>query len=105
MDFYTETHSLTGLVTYQEGSIVSKTVMKKDKGNVTLFAIDQGQQISEHTTPFDAMVCVLDGEAEITISGELFTIKAGEMIVMPENKPHALVAKKSFKMMLTMIKA
>ena len=93
-----------GLVDYQEGSVVSRTLINKTTGTVTLFAFDKGQSLSEHTTPFDAMVCVLDGRVEVTISGKPFNVKAGEMIIMPANEPHALKAIEKFKMMLIMIK-
>ena len=95
---------LIDLVEYQEGSIVSKTLNDKKTETVTIFAFAEGQGLSEHTAPFDAVVSILDGEAEITISGKSFHLKAGEMITMPANKPHALKAIKRFKMMLVMIK-
>ena len=95
---------LVDLVEYQHGSVVSRTIIKKETGTVTLFAFDQGQGLSEHTAPFDALVNVLDGEAEITIAGKDKHLKTGEMIIMPANKPHALKAVKRFKMMLVMIK-
>jgi len=96
---------LTDLVNYQEGSVVSKTLIQKETGTVTLFAFDQGQGLSEHTAPFDALVCVLDGEAEIMISGNPYVLKTGEMIILPVNEPHSLKAVKKFKMMLTMIRS
>lgn len=96
---------LAVLVDYQEGSIVSKEVIKKDKGTVTLFAFDKGQGLSEHTAPFDALVYVFDGKAEIRISGKPRHLKAGEIIVMPANQPHSLKAIERFKMMLVMIRA
>lgn len=96
---------LSDLVDYQEGSIVSKEIIKNDKGTVTLFAFDKGQGLSEHTAPFDALVYVVDGEADIFISKRPFYLKAGQMIIMPANKPHALKAKQSFKMMLIMVRA
>jgi len=96
---------LKDLVAYQDGSVVSKEIIKKETGTVTIFAFDQDQGLSEHTAPFDAMVYVLDGEVEITISGELHLLKEGEMIIMPGGKPHALKAVKRFKMMLTMIRS
>jgi quercetin dioxygenase-like cupin family protein len=92
------------LVNYQEGAVVSRTLIKKPTGTVTLFAFDAGQELSEHTAPFDAMVHVLDGEAEIIISGKAKQLKAGQMIVMPANEPHAVKAPKQFKMMLIMIR-
>ena len=97
--------NLSSLVDYQKGSVVSKEIIKKDKGTVTLFASDKGQGLSEHTAPFDALVYVFDGEAEILISGTPHHLKAGEIIIMPANKPHALKAIERFKMMLVMIRA
>jgi len=99
-----EAGKLAELVDYQEGAIVSKEIIKKDKGTVTLFAFDKGQGLSEHTAPFDALVHVFDGEAEIAISGKLHNVKAGEIIIMPANKPHSLKAIERFKMMLVMIR-
>ena len=93
------------LVAYQEDSIVSKEIIKKPTGTVTLFAFDKDQGLSEHTAPFDALVYLLDGEAEIIISGESHHLKAGEMIIMPGSKPHALKAVKRFKMMLVMVRS
>ncbi|MFA5260396.1 MAG: cupin domain-containing protein [Candidatus Omnitrophota bacterium] len=92
-------------VEYQAGAVVSKTLVKKETGTVTLFAFDEGQGLSEHTAPFDAMVIVLQGEAEILLSGEPFRLKEGDMIVMPAQEPHALKAVSRFKMMLVMIKS
>ena len=97
--------SLTNLVNYQDESVVSKTLIKKETGTVTLFAFDQEQGLSEHTAPFDALVCVLEGEVEIRISGTPVILKQGEMITMPASKPHALKAIKKFKMMLIMIRS
>jgi quercetin dioxygenase-like cupin family protein len=97
--------NLVELVGYQEGAVVSRTVIKQQTGTVTLFSFDEGQGLSEHTTPFDAMVYILDGEAEINISGEAHYPKAGEMVIMPANKPHALKAIKRFKMLLIMIRS
>jgi len=93
------------LVSYQEGSIVSRTIIDKDAGTLTLFAFDKGQGLSEHTAPFDALVYLLGGEAEVTISGKSLNLIEGEMVIMPANKPHALRAIKRFKMMLVMIKS
>ena len=101
----TQVLKLLDLTDYQVGSIVSRTIIDKKTGTVTLFAFDQGQGLSEHTAPFDALVCLLDGEAEITISGRPFRLKAGEMLIMPANEPHALKAVQRFKMMLTMIRS
>ena len=95
---------VAGIVEYQDESVVSRTVMDKDVGTVTLFAFDEGQGLSEHVTPYDALVQILDGEAEITISGQAPTVKAGQMLIMPANKPHALDANVRFKMMLIMIR-
>jgi len=96
--------SLADLIAYQEGAIVSRLILKAESGNVTLFAFDAGQELSEHTAPFDALVHVLDGEAEIRISGQPFQLKSGEAILMPADKPHAVKAVKKFKMLLTMIR-
>lgn len=93
------------LANYQDGSVVSRTIINKKTGTVTFFAFDEGQGLSEHTAPFDAIVYVVDGEAEIVISGEPFNLKEGEMIIMPANQPHSLKAVKKFKMILTMIKS
>jgi quercetin dioxygenase-like cupin family protein len=105
MSHETKVDTLVDVVKYQEGSVVSRTLIKKKTGTVTLFAFDEGQGLSEHSAPFDALVCVLDGEVEIMISGKPFILKQGEMIIMPANKPHALKAIRKFKMMLTMIKS
>lgn len=94
---------LVDLVDYQEGSVVSRTVVDKKAGTVTVFAFDEGEGLSEHTAPCDALVYVVDGEVEVVIGGERVLLKAGEMVVMPANKPHALRAVKRFKMVLTMI--
>jgi quercetin dioxygenase-like cupin family protein len=94
-----------GLIEYQEGAIVSREILKQKTGGVTLFAFDAGQGLSEHTAPFDALVQVLDGEAEITIAGKLHLVRPGELILMPAGKPHALKAQQRFKMMLTMLRA
>ena len=95
---------LVSLIDYQTGSVVSKMLLKKPTGSVTVFAFDEGEGLSEHTAPFDAMVYVFDGEAEIVIAGTPHRLAAGEVIIMPANKPHAVVAVKKFKMMLVMIK-
>ncbi|NJC98081.1 MAG: cupin domain-containing protein [Anaerolineales bacterium] len=92
------------LVAYNEGSVVSRQITKADAGNVTLFAFDKDQELSEHTAPFDALVHVLDGEAEIKISGRPFHLKAGDAIIMPADEPHAVRALSRFKMLLTMIR-
>lgn len=104
-DFKAKIIKLSELTDYQEGSIVSRTIIDTKPGTVTFFAFDKEQKLSEHTAPFDAIVNILDGEAEIFISGKVFNVKAGEMIIMPANKPHALNAKEKFKMMLIMIRS
>ena len=96
---------LIGLIDYQEGSVVSRTIIDKATGTCTLFAFDGGQGLSEHTAPFDALVYILDGEAEVTISGKVNRLTKGNMIIMPANEPHALLAIKRFKMMLVMIRS
>jgi quercetin dioxygenase-like cupin family protein len=93
------------MVGYQEGSVVSRQITKAEAGNVTLFAFDINQGLSEHTAPFDALVHILEGEAEVTISGKPFQLKMGDAIIMPANEPHALKAVQKFKMLLTMIRA
>ncbi len=93
------------MVAYQKGAVVSKTLVEKETGTVTLFAFDEGQALSEHTAPFDALVQVTDGQAEIRIAGEPYCVSEGHMLVMPANKSHALKALTPFKMMLTMIRA
>lgn len=93
------------LVEYQDGAVVSRTLIKQDKGTVTLFAFDRGQALSEHTAPFDALVQVLEGEAEITIAGQTHLVHGGQMIIMPADQPHAIRAVERFKMLLTMIRS
>ncbi len=95
---------LAGLAAYQEGSIVSREIISRPAGTVTVFAFDKGEPLSEHTAPFDAMITVLEGEAEVTIGGKANLVKAREMIIMPAGIPHALVALTRFKMLLVMIK-
>jgi quercetin dioxygenase-like cupin family protein len=102
--FKTKMSSMVDLIDYQDGAVVSREIMNRKAGTVTLFAFDEGQGLSEHMAPFDAMVYVLDGEAEITISGKPLNLKQGEMVIMPANQPHSLKATKRFKMVLTMIK-
>jgi len=97
--------SMTDLIQYQDGSVVSRTILKRESGSVTLFAFDQSQGLSEHTAPYDALVHLLDGEAEITIDGKAHRVKQGEMIIMPANHPHALKAVTRFKMVLTMLRS
>jgi quercetin dioxygenase-like cupin family protein len=92
------------LVDYQDGSVVSRAVIKKTTGNITFFSFDKGELLSEHKAPFDALVNVIDGSAEVIIAGESHKVNSGEMIIMPANVPHALKAIEKFKMMLTMIK-
>ncbi|MDX9787654.1 MAG: cupin domain-containing protein [Desulfobacterales bacterium] len=96
--------NLIEYIDYADGSVVSKTLIKKDIGNITLFAFDEGQGLSEHTAPFDAVVHILDGKAEITIGGQPQDVVAGEMLIMPANIAHALHAKTPFKMLLVMIR-
>jgi quercetin dioxygenase-like cupin family protein len=100
-----EVMNLKELVAYQQGAIVSRTLVEKETGTVTLFAFDAGQALSEHTAPFDALVQVSDGEAEIRIAGVPHRVGAGEMIIMPGHQPHALRALTPFKMMLIMIRS
>ena len=97
--------ALDSVIEYQKGAVVSRAVIDKPAGTVTVFAFDKGQGLSEHTAPFDALVSVIDGEVDITISGKPFHVKAGEMLIMPAAKPHALKAVSRFKMMLVMIKS
>ena|SRR5690242_17337318 len=96
--------NMAELVSYQDGSVVSRQITKADAGNVTLFAFDKDQELSEHTAPFDALVHILDGNAKIKISGKAFDLKTGDAIIMPANKPHAVRASTRFKMLLTMIR-
>lgn len=96
---------LASLIDYQEGSVVSRTLIDKDTGTVTLFAFDAGQGLSEHTAPYDAMVYAIDGTVEVTITGKPVVLRPREMTVMPANQPHALAAKTRFKMLLIMIKS
>lgn len=93
------------LIEYQEGSVVSREIIRKGTGTVTVFAFDKGEGLSEHTAPFDAMVQVIDGKAEITISGSKHILEKGDMIIMPANESHALHAMERFKMILTMIRS
>jgi quercetin dioxygenase-like cupin family protein len=96
--------NLSDLVKYQENAVVSSEIIKKDTGIITVFAFDKGQGLSEHTAPFDALVNIIDGQAEVTISGKPFTVKESEMIIIPANKPHSMKAVEKFKMFLVMIK-
>ncbi|MCW4028807.1 MAG: cupin domain-containing protein [Candidatus Bathyarchaeota archaeon] len=102
---FAQAQNLAGLIDYQDGSIVSRTLIDKTAGTVTVFAFDQNQGLSEHTAPYDAMVVALDGEVEVTIAGNPVLLKKGEMTIMPANQPHALMAKTKFKMLIVMIKA
>ncbi len=95
--------NLANLVAYQEGSIVSRQITQAETGNVTLFAFAEGQELSEHSAPFDALVHILEGSAEIRLSGRPFELEAGEAIILPAGEPHVLRAVKPFKMLLTMI--
>jgi quercetin dioxygenase-like cupin family protein len=96
---------LVEMVNYQDAAVVSRQITKAETGNVTLFAFDKDQGLSEHTAPFDALVHILEGEAQVTISGKPFDLKTGDAIIMPANEPHALKAVQKFKMLLTMIRA
>ena len=95
---------MTDLIAYQEGSVVSRAIVDKKSGTVTLFAFDTGEGLSEHKAPFDALVYVVEGEAWVTVAGKSFVLKEGEMVVMPANKTHALKATRRFKMLLVMIR-
>lgn len=97
--------NIASLVSYQDGSVVSKELLHKGGGTVTLFAFDAGQKLSEHTAPFDALVEVIDGTCEISVDGKPSTLVVGDAILMPANHPHKVVALKQFKMLLTMIRA
>jgi quercetin dioxygenase-like cupin family protein len=103
-EYVKEGQSLDGLVEYQAGSVVSRTMINKTAGTITLFAFDEGQALSEHTVPFDALVLVLDGRVEIKIAGKPYALIKGEVIIMPAGQPHAVKATGRFKMMLVMIK-
>ena len=96
---------LADLADYQEGSVVSRTIIDKKAGTVTFFAFAEGQGLSEHTAPFDGLVYIVDGEAEVVISGKPIQLRGGEMVMMPANQPHALRATRNFKMILTMIRS
>lgn len=97
--------TLNDSVEYSEGGIVSKTVLKKQTGNISVFSFDKGEALSEHTAPFDAMIMAIDGKGEIIIGGKSFVLEAGQNIIMPENIPHAVNAIEKFKMMLIMIRS
>jgi quercetin dioxygenase-like cupin family protein len=104
-DIKAQALNLSALVEYQPGSVISREIIGKPTGTVTIFAFAEGQGLSEHTAPFDAFVYVIDGETDITISGRVYRLTAGQMIVMPANEPHALKAIRKFKMMLVMIRS
>ena len=97
--------NMASLVAYQSGSVVSRTVIDRDTGTLTVFAFSEGQGLSEHTAPYDALAYILDGSAEVTISGKPLAVKAGEMVIMPGNQPYAFKAVTGFKMLLVMIKS
>lgn len=101
---HSEKFSFAAKVEYSDNGVISKKVIQKPTGNITLFSFDQGQELSEHSAPFDALVQVVDGEAQIIIAGKPFDLQSGESIIMPANIPHAVKATKAFKMLLTMIK-
>jgi quercetin dioxygenase-like cupin family protein len=105
VDEHVEVSRVEDAVSYQEGGIVSRIILKRKNGNVTLFAFDAGQELSEHTTPFDALVQIVDGEAAITIAGRPYRLCAGDMIMMPAQQPHAVKAVSRVKMLLTMIRS
>ncbi len=105
MKQHTRAENLADLIGYQDGAVVSMTLVKESSGSVTLFAFDEDQGLSEHSAPYDAMVHILDGEAEITVGGEARTLRNGGMQILPANIPHAVKAHQPFKMMLVMIRA
>ena len=96
---------INDLISYQDGAVVSRSVLKKDTGNVTLFAFDAAQELSEHTTAYDALLQAVDGEGEVTIAGKSHRLRAGDIIIMPAHQPHAVKAVSRFKMLLTMIRS
>ncbi len=100
-----EIKKMADVIDYQSGSVVSKTIIKKETGTVTLFAFAEGEGLSEHTAPHEAMAYLLEGEAEVSIAGNSFHLKQGDMIILPADKPHALKATKKFKMLLVMIRS
>lgn len=105
MDQRAEVNRVVDLVSYQDGAVVSRIIIKRETGNVTLFAFDAAQELSEHTTPFDGMVHVIEGEAQITVAGTPHHLSAGDLIIMPAHQPHAVKAVSRFKMLLTMIRS
>jgi quercetin dioxygenase-like cupin family protein len=104
-DMKAKSINIENLIDYQENSVVSREIIRKETGTVTIFAFDKGEGLSEHTAPFDAMVQIVDGTAEINISGKKNVVEKGELIIMPGNIPHSLNAVKKFKMILTMIRS
>ncbi|MBS7651377.1 MAG: cupin domain-containing protein [Candidatus Bathyarchaeia archaeon] len=96
---------LSEFVSYQQAAVVSRTLIDKDTGTVTVFAFDEGQGLSEHTAPYDALIYIIEGKAEVTISGSKYLLQEGETILMPANEPHALKAVEKFKMLLVMVKS
>jgi len=96
---------LADLAEYQPGAVVSREILRKETGTVTVFAFDEGEELSEHTAPFDALVVILEGRADVTISGKVHPVQGGEMIIMPAHEPHALKAVERFKMALIMIRS
>jgi quercetin dioxygenase-like cupin family protein len=102
---YDQASNMADLIGYQTGSVVSRTLINKKTGTVTLFAFDEGQGLSEHTAPYDALVYVLDGTVNVTISGKTQRLSSGDMVIMPANEPHALHGVKAFKMLLVMVKS
>jgi quercetin dioxygenase-like cupin family protein len=100
-----EAIAAAGLLSYQDGAVVSRTLLKHTAGSVTMFAFDEGQGLSEHTSPFDALVYLLEGGAEITVSGKPIAVKSGDLVLLPANEPHGLKATTRFKMMLTMLRS
>jgi len=101
---HSEIFSYSDLIDYADGSIVSRQIIQRKSGNITLFSFDKGQRLSEHTAPFDAVISVIDGEAEVRINAVSYKLTAGQNIIMPANNPHAVTATERFKMVLTMIK-
>ena len=96
--------SLTELINYSDDSIVSKTILDKPSGTITLFAFDKDQKLSEHTAPYDAVVQIIDGSAHLKIANDQLNVSAGQIVIMPANVPHAVIAEQKFKMLLTMIR-
>jgi len=103
-EFKEKSHVLSKAITYSRGSVVSKTIIDRKSGTVTLFAFDKGQNLSEHTTPYDALVLIIEGQGEIIINQKTHSMETGNMILMPAHKPHAVNAPEKFKMLLIMIK-